>query len=500
MSKVPFRSILLTTVVPFIVLVALWEWSEKSPHITQLVSFQQYKLQDVVHAKSDDVASEDVLGDHKILDVYMSTSRDHDRENHSEAKKKSLVDTESHDIMLDITSSDYSKVILNHELPNCRKRTIHNGKSNYSLPDILAMVRKVIPPPDEFVSNLKNPCWYADYGPVKAEVNWIRNVDFTKDSVPGTKSLHCLPYMYLLGYPKCGSTTFYSSTIRHPESIGAVQGYGWLGRHSAGLVKGYEEAIKTVLDSVEYFIRPTSVIESESTKSSYYNGIFSDFAQDTSWLRHGFDGVADGSLCDPPLLLKEIQPNAKFVVLMREPISRQYSAFWYTSGKLKPYLIANDGPSIFADSTDKFFSRLKQCSSSQSMIHCIRDAGKFHSYYNAKEQIYASFYYVYLLPWLQVFPRKNFLFIRTEDMAKDTVGVLKQVFKFLEMSPLPEDTLQHIFQQNTGNRNQTYIHKNANLQLSSSTKKHLRAYYRPFNEKLAELLKDDKFLWDDITD
>ena len=97
------------------------------------------------------------------------------------------------------------------------------------------------------------------------------------------------------------------------------------------------------------------------------------------------------------------------------------------AGRLKPYLIANDGPGIFSNSTDEFFSRLKQCSSEQSMIHCIRNAA---SYNNFKDQIYTSFYYVYLLPWLQIFPRKNFLFLRTEDMAKDTIGTLKHIFEF----------------------------------------------------------------------
>ena len=38
-------------------------------------------------------------------------------------------------------------------------------------------------------------------------------------------------------------------------------------------------------------------------------------------------------MCDPPLLLREMQPNAKFVVLLREPISRLYSAFWFYAAK-----------------------------------------------------------------------------------------------------------------------------------------------------------------------
>lgn len=501
MAKTSFRSILLITVTLIVLQVfVLWGCLQKSD-ITQLLNLQ-YNLNGFPIGKNlPSVIVEDASG--KTNYYTISASSHHDRahdlvENHPKGKKKRLANTNGHyDIMPATSSSNYSEVILNHELPDCRKRTIYNGKSNYSLPDMLALVRKVIPPPDKFVSNLKNPCWYADYGPIKAEVNYSSS---RSSSSSGIDSLHCLPYMYLLGYPKCGSTTFYFSTIRHPESIGGVQGYGWLGRHSAGLVKGYDAAITTILDSVEYFNKVTKVIESEGTNSAYYTRIFSDFAQDTSWIRHGFDGVMDGSMCDPPLLMKEIQPNAKFVVLMREPISRQYSAFWYTAGKLRPYLKANNGPGIFANTTDKFFSRLKQCSSGQSMIHCIRNAGKFPSYYNFKEQIYTSFYYVYLLPWLQIFPRKNFLFLRTEDMAKDTVGTLKRIFEFLEMKPLSEDILQKIVDHNTGQRNQSYIHENGNLQLSSATKKRLRVYYRPFNEKLAELLEDDKFLWDDITD
>ena len=78
------------------------------------------------------------------------------------------------------------------------------------------------------------------------------------------------------------------------------------------------------------------------------------------------------------------------------------------------------------------------------MSKCLREAQDFKHHFRDgsafvkdPQQLRTNFYYLYLLPWLQVFPRENFLFIRTEDMKKDTVKTLQETFQFLGMSPLP---------------------------------------------------------------
>ena len=406
-----------------------------------------------------------------------------------------------------INSSDYSRLILDHEFPDCRNRTIYNGKSSYSLAGVLKKVREFVPPPEKFVPNLKNPCWYANYDSAKKEIDWkakyppkvpmLGSVSLHFKNQNGIKSLYCLPYMHLLGYPKCGTSSLYNYFRKHSE-FASTRSSGWIGLYSGGIVKDRLSTVKSMLFLVENFHQASGRVQSSSADYNKNNMIIADFSPANSWRQRGFEQSKGGSMCDPPLLLREMQPDAKFVVLLREPISRLYSAFWfYAKPGLKKQLMQNNGPQLFTNDVHTFFDRLKHCSKDASMLTCIRAAKEFNHHFQWDEQFLTGFYYLYLLPWLQVFPRKNFLFIRNEDMREDTGKVLKEIFEFLDMSPMPDDELKQTVKKVA--HNQKIIHgNNSNLLLSPSTKKQLRAYFRPFNEKLAELLEDDKFLWEDV--
>ena len=222
--------------------------------------------------------------------------------------------------------SHYNNLILDHEFPNCQKRTIYNGNAEYSLPDIIKFIRKYIPPPSDFAGHLKNPCWFANYDKVMSDLIDHSNVTKQDDSyllpnTNGTKTLYCLPYMYLLGYPKCGTTSLYNYFKKHPEFIKSTstRGYGWIGIHTSGLVNGYPANVKSVFHLLNHFYPASRKIEKSTTHID--NKIFADFSPGTSWRQSGFEHLKNGSMCDPPLLLREMQPNAKFVVLLREPIS-----------------------------------------------------------------------------------------------------------------------------------------------------------------------------------
>ena len=408
------------------------------------------------------------------------------------------------------SSSDYSSLILDHEFPNCQNRNIYNGNASYSLPDILRFIRKYIPPPTDFVNYLKNPCWYGDYHKEMSEINWkvdysafIKKVDFSyllpKNN--GAKKLYCLPYMYLLGYPKCGTTSLYDYFKKHPEfATMSTRGCGWISQHTSGLIDKYPANVKSVFHLLDHFYLASRQVELSSSDHHIHNKIIADFSPATSWRQHGFEQHKGGSMCDPPLLLKELQPDAKFIVLLREPVDRLYSAFWfYPSDRWRKKL----SPKVFAEDVQTYFERLKQCDKSTSMLECLKQAEKFHHHFQDFEHVYSieqirtGFYYLYLLPWLQVFPRKNFFFIRTEDMKKDTGKIMQEIFKFLGMSSLQEEKL-NVVVKNTVNFQAMLHSSNSTILLSSSAKKLLRAYFRPFNEKLSELLNDSSFLWEDV--
>ena len=400
----------------------------------------------------------------------------------------------------------YSNLILDHEFPNCQDRTIYNGYAEYSLPDIVRFIRQYIPPPSDFIGHLKNPCWFANYDKVMSDLLETHPVksqrsDYLLPHANGAKTLYCLPYMYLLGYPKCGTTSLLSYFRKHPEFVKSFRGFGWIGNYTAGLINKYPDNVISVFYLLKNFYPAARQIEKVSTDDNVYNKIIADFNPSISWRQNGFEQFKNGSVCDPPLLLRELQPNAKFVVLLREPISRLYSAFWYyATDEYKENLSSK----IFSKDVHTFFERLQLCDNKKSMLKCLKEAKDFDNHFtdspryprDSHFQLITGFYYLYLLPWLQVFPRKNFMFVRTEDMKKDTGKTLQEIFQFLGMSTLSDDKIETITK--IVRHEQTMLKDNSEMLLSSSTKKQLRAYFRPFNEKLAELLNEDKFLWDDI--
>lgn len=104
-------------------------------------------------------------------------------------------------------------------------------------------------------------------------------------------------------------------------------------------------------------------------------------------------------------------------------------------------------------------------------------------------------YWFYITEFLKVFPRENFLFIRADDYLADQRRVLNEkVFPFLGISAF------------TGTFK---ISKAAELlrvdadtdfkPMLYETQRLLQKFYTPFNDRLAQLLQDDKFTWKDIT-
>ena len=299
--------------------------------------------------------------------------------------------------------------LIDHKFPNCQHRTIYNGNAEYSLPDIVKLIHKLIPPPSDFVKHLKNPCWFANYHKVVSDLNVKRNkYDLSKFN--DTKTLYCVPYIYLLGFQKCGTTSIFNYFKRHPEFASSSKPYGWIGLRTSGLVNEYPANVESVIDLLNNFYPASKQVETRSTKNHVDNKIIGDFNSGNSWRLGGFESLKNGSICDPPLLLREIQPNTKFVVLLREPINRLYSAFWYYARSSKQLY-----PEIFSQDIQTFFKRLELCDKRKSMLKCLREAQDFKNHIRDDEifmkkpqQLRANFYYLYLLPWLQVFPRENF--------------------------------------------------------------------------------------------
>ncbi|XP_076446322.1 carbohydrate sulfotransferase 15-like [Babylonia areolata] len=107
-------------------------------------------------------------------------------------------------------------------------------------------------------------------------------------------------------------------------------------------------------------------------------------------------------------------------------------------------------------------------------------------------RLYIGLYSVYVEDWLLRFPRDQMLFVRMEDVrgGADTVPT---VFRFLELEVPDNTTMQQIVTQGQRNRARISIGP-----MWNKTRKLLDDFHRPFNARLAHILRDGRFTWEDV--
>ena len=106
-------------------------------------------------------------------------------------------------------------------------------------------------------------------------------------------------------------------------------------------------------------------------------------------------------------------------------------------------------------------------------------------------EILRAMYSVFAEDWLSVFPKEQILFLRTEDSYNMTRVMNEQVFPFLEIKPVSIKEAPDLY-------NPVHAHSRSYEPMLNKTKKLLNKFYAPFNRKLAKLLGDKKWLWNDV--
>lgn len=92
----------------------------------------------------------------------------------------------------------------------------------------------------EFLKDFKNPCWY-EYVEEEKQINFYQEIIKSSSRLryvtrknSGTV-LRCLPYFFLVGQPKCGTTDIFQRINSHPDVIQpALKGPHWWTRRRYG--------------------------------------------------------------------------------------------------------------------------------------------------------------------------------------------------------------------------------------------------------------------------
>lgn len=173
-----------------------------------------------------------------------------------------------------------------------------------------------------------------------------------------------------------------------------------------------------------------------------------------------------------PERAKEVLPDAKLVVILRDPVDRAYSQ--YNMSLREGYENLS-----FEEAVDAEEDRL------QAELRRVEQDRRYNSLpLGTWSYLLRSRYAEHLTRWLDVFPHEQFLLLRAEDMFADPYATLAQVADFLEIPPHHPDALPRL---KDGGSYEP---------LAAETRARLDDYFRPHNERLRELTGID-FHWDD---
>jgi hypothetical protein len=164
-----------------------------------------------------------------------------------------------------------------------------------------------------------------------------------------------------------------------------------------------------------------------------------------------------------PARLHALLPQARLIVLLRDPVSRAYSHYWHERDKGRESL---DFEAAIAAEP----ARLGDSEAALADGRISRSAAHQHFSYLARGR-----YAEQLERWFAVVPREQFLVLRFEDLAREPLVVLNRTLGFLGLAPAQSVRLEA--------RNTRRYPK-----MQPATAEQLREYFEPHDRRLGTLL------------
>lgn len=294
-----------------------------------------------------------------------------------------------------------------------------------------------------------------------------------------TGRFRCLPYFQIIGVSKCGTTDMFARLKRHPELADGPKGpHFWdecpwpLRGACTAPPRGDFDGYTDLFEKGAYQMKGNPNMVTGEASSNTYTGVF-------TYVR-GLAALKNTSVTTAQLIY-EAQPYQRLIVLFREPVSRYYSAFHYYGHRKSE---AFKSPEKFHERATQEIERWKDCVARSGTKTCIKRYDP--------QQLIKGMYSEFVEAWTSVFPRDQILFMRNEDYQSEPRAHLKAVMKFLGLRDLTEDEWTKVL-----GVERTNAQSSRYPRMLPETRQLLMDFYAPFNTKLAELLQDTRYLWQD---
>ncbi|KAK7479376.1 hypothetical protein BaRGS_00029368 [Batillaria attramentaria] len=294
----------------------------------------------------------------------------------------------------------------------------------------------------DLLPNYKNPCW----------IDWTGQL----------QRLRCLPYFHLLGVDKSGTTDLHSRIVQHPHILYNNGGIGketyfwcWV---KYGQWMRRTVTPKTFFNYLRAFDKPTAHIANTTDSRGFHYLITGDGTPMDFWDFRAW-----------PLI-----PQNK-------GLKELYSDYVFLGYGLSPEKFRIDVP--------RALDMMEKCLKINTTRQCVFSND---TYVNLPMRLHIGMYSVFMKEWLAVFPRDRFYILRTEDYQANMKEHLRRIYKFLDVEPLSDKSLDEIV-----NKTRRHVtQRKVNLtDMYPDTRELLTKFYSPYNRELAKILEDPGYLW-----
>ena len=384
--------------------------------------------------------------------------------------------------------------------------------------------------PNNFSKTYRNPCWHAKMTLPNTFYEQLRKVRLTDNNLKDVEinimsitlqlrnhitQLYCLPYFYLAGFPRSGTTTLHNTIKSHMKIIKpAIKEPQWW--TNLPLRRSDTDFLRVIIMRyLLYFSSAANVIEKKHDVLTY------DASQ--SLLFRSIFTLDNQDYCALPAVISRITPKAKFIIIMRNPIERLYSAYFYacslqihrTNISLWPEVMQRNAPENFHVQVVSEIEFFKKCKTRLSVFECTalvnnhtdvtinshtgaiitNHSDQLNNYTcgSIGQGLTVGLYHIHIKKWMKFFPKKNFLLLKMEDLVQKPQKHLLRIIRFLDLQEMPRGFIESF--KVVSNAQGAFSKDSDGFDMLPKTQRLLKKFYRPYNAKLAKLAGNDDFKW-----
>jgi hypothetical protein len=275
----------------------------------------------------------------------------------------------------------------------------------------------------------------------------------------GTHAYYAVPSFLIIGAQKCGTRELHTWLNQHPNLKGAPEECHF-----------FDEVIDIEAEWIRYLLNPAYLLSRD--KKQLLSRSIQTFEKTPAYWDKWNRNVP------VPELVQRMLPSGKFIVLLRNPTARAYSA--YQMGRAEQEVIGSIAEYVDTD----FLSLVKKRLS----------ASKPDPY---ERLLSVGHYALHLETWLHYFSREQLWVVLLEDFKHDPFAVMDAILAFLKLEPFDYQALAEknarglwVLRGQTSKGNAKRYEP-----IPVEAKALLDKYYAPWNKKLQCLIPEVNIPW-----